>query len=91
MRAHDSVAYGLTASIFTYDMSAAEVSVQSARAGLVHVNGETAGAEPHVPFGGMLGSSSWSREQGRSAEEFYTQVKTVYVEGLPSAGLFDFT
>jgi aldehyde dehydrogenase (NAD+) len=57
--------------------------------GLVHINGETAGAEPHVPFGGMRGSSSWSREQGRSAAEFFTQTRTVYVEGLPTLGPFD--
>ena len=37
----------------------------------------------------MKGSSSWSREQGKSASEFYTQTKTVYVDGLPSVGLFD--
>ena len=59
------------------------------RVGLVHVNGETAGAEPHVPFGGMRGSSSWSREQGKSAAEFFTQTRTVYVEGLPTLGPFD--
>ena len=61
----------------------------TAQVGLVHVNGETAGAEPHVPFGGMKGSSSWSREQGKSAGEFFTQTKTVYLEGLPSLGPFD--
>ncbi len=90
MRVHNAVAYGLSASIFTNDLAAAEMFIQSARAGILHVNGETAGAEPHVPFGGMLGSSSWSREQGRSAEEFYTQVKTVYLDGLPGVGLFDY-
>ena len=57
--------------------------------GLVHVNGETAGAEPHVPFGGMKGSSSWSREQGKAASDFYTQTKTVYWDGGSQAGLFD--
>jgi acyl-CoA reductase-like NAD-dependent aldehyde dehydrogenase len=46
----------------------------------VHVNSETAGAEPHVPFGGMKESSSSSREQGKSAKEFFTQIKTVYLD-----------
>jgi aldehyde dehydrogenase (NAD+) len=47
---------------------------------VVHVNGETAGTEPQVPFGGMKASSSHSREQGRAAAEFFTAVKTVYVD-----------
>lgn len=89
LRIHDAVAYGLSGSIFTRDLATADTFVHAARVGIVHVNGETAGAEPHVPFGGMKGSSSWSREQGHEAEAFYTQTKTVYVDGLPGAGLFD--
>jgi aldehyde dehydrogenase (NAD+) len=89
LRIHNDVAYGLSGSIFTRNLATAEAFVATARVGLVHVNGETAGAEPHVPFGGMRGSSSWSREQGRSAAEFFTQTRTVYVEGLPTLGPFD--
>jgi aldehyde dehydrogenase (NAD+) len=89
LRIHNDVAYGLSGSIFTRDLATADAFVATARVGLVHVNGETAGAEPHVPFGGMRGSSSWSREQGRSAAEFFTQTRTVYVEGLPTLGPFD--
>jgi alpha-ketoglutaric semialdehyde dehydrogenase len=89
LRLHDAVRYGLSASIFTRDLATADAFVHRARAGIVHVNGETAGAEPHVAFGGMKGSSSWSREQGRAAEEFYTQTKTVYWDGMAEAGLFD--
>ncbi len=89
IRIHDSVEYGLSAAIFTSDLAAADTFAHAARAGIIHINGETAGAEPHLPFGGMKASSSWSREQGRSAVEFYTQTKTIYVEGLPGAGLFE--
>jgi aldehyde dehydrogenase (NAD+) len=89
IRLHNDVAYGLSGAIFTRDLATAEAFIATARVGLVHVNGETAGAEPHVPFGGMKGSSSWSREQGKAAAEFYTQTKTVYVEGLPARGPFD--
>jgi alpha-ketoglutaric semialdehyde dehydrogenase len=49
------------------------------------VNSETAGAEPQVPFGGMKGSSSYSREQGKASREFFTQVKTVYIDPPPTA------
>lgn len=89
MRLHNAVAYGLSASIFTRDLRVADRFVHEAQAGIVHVNGETAGAEPHVPFGGMKGSSSWSREQGVEAEHFFTQTKVAYWDDLSGAGLFD--
>ena len=40
--------------------------------------------EPHVPFGGMKGSSSYSREQGKAAREFFTQTKTIYIDPPPA-------
>ncbi|CAA9539151.1 MAG: Aldehyde dehydrogenase [uncultured Thermomicrobiales bacterium] len=80
----NQVRYGLSASIFTRDLGRALGFVREIQAGIVHVNSETAGAEPHVPFGGMKGSSSYSREQGKSAREFFTQVKTVYLDPPPA-------
>ncbi len=80
----NTVRFGLSASIFTCDLGKALAFVQEIQAGIVHVNSETAGAEPHVPFGGMKGSSSYSREQGKSAREFFTQVKTVYLDPPPT-------
>ena len=47
-------------------------------AGVVHVNQQTAGADVHVPFGGLKGSGYGPHEQGRAAMEFYTEVITVY-------------
>jgi alpha-ketoglutaric semialdehyde dehydrogenase len=89
LRIHNGVRYGMSGAIFTRDLATAETFIATARVGLVHVNGETAGAEPHVPFGGMRESSSGSREQGKAAAEFYTQTRTVYIEGLPALGPFD--
>ena len=80
----NGVGYGLSASIVTRDIRKAFDFIRSIEAGVVHVNSETAGAEPHVPFGGMKGSSSFSREQGRAAMEFFTQVKTVYLDMPPA-------
>jgi aldehyde dehydrogenase (NAD+) len=71
--------YGLSASIFTQDIRAALRFVNRIRAGLVRVNGDTTGVDPHAPFGGMKGSSSGSREQGPAARDFYTEIKTVQV------------
>lgn len=80
----NSVRFGLSASIFTRDIATALRFVRGIHAGIVHVNSETAGAEPHVPFGGYKGSSSYSREQGKAAREFYTQLKTVYFDPPPA-------
>ncbi|MGC4105754.1 MAG: aldehyde dehydrogenase family protein [Thermomicrobiales bacterium] len=82
----NSVRFGLSASIFTRDIASALAFVRGIHAGIVHVNSETAGAEPHVPFGGYKGSSSYSREQGKAAREFYTQLKTVYFDPPPMQG-----
>jgi aldehyde dehydrogenase (NAD+) len=76
----NSVRFGLSASLFTRDLGKAMTFAREIQAGIVHVNSETAGAEPQVPFGGYKGSSSYSREQGKSAREFFTQVKTVYID-----------
>jgi aldehyde dehydrogenase (NAD+) len=72
--------YGLSAAIFTRDLNRARGFVKGVRAGIVHVNSQTAGAEVHVPFGGLGGSSYGPHEQGRAAIEFYTQEKTVYLD-----------
>lgn len=76
----NGVEYGLSASIFTGDLAAALRFAERAQVGMVRVNGETAGVEPQAPFGGMKASSSFSREQGQAARDFYTQVKTISIE-----------
>jgi acyl-CoA reductase-like NAD-dependent aldehyde dehydrogenase len=76
----NSVEFGLSASIFTRDIGRAFEFIREIRSGVIHVNSETAGAEPQAPFGGMKGSSSHSREQGKAAVEFYTDTKTVYLD-----------
>ena len=78
------VRFGLSASLFTRDLGKALTFAREIQAGIVHVNSETAGAEPQVPFGGMKGSSSYSREQGKAAREFFSQVKTVYLDPPPA-------
>jgi alpha-ketoglutaric semialdehyde dehydrogenase len=75
--------YGLSASVFTNDLSRALRFADEIHAGIVKVNQESAGVEFQVPFGGMQESSSGSREQGKAAREFFTQWKTVYLDRLP--------
>jgi acyl-CoA reductase-like NAD-dependent aldehyde dehydrogenase len=76
----NGVRFGLSASIFTRDLNAVQEYCRRIEVGIVKVNSETAGVEPQVPFGGMKESSSHSREQGRAAMEFFTSVKTVYLD-----------
>lgn len=72
--------YGLSASIFTDNIQNMLSFVDEMDAGLVRVNAESAGVELQAPFGGMKQSSSHSREQGRAAIEFFTNIKTVFVK-----------
>lgn len=69
--------FGLSASLFTKNLSKALDYASRIEAGMVRVNGDTTGVDPHAPFGGMKGSSSGSREQGPAAKEFFTETKTV--------------
>jgi acyl-CoA reductase-like NAD-dependent aldehyde dehydrogenase len=71
--------FGLASAIFTQDLTRAMRFIRQTESGLVHVNRETAGVEPHVPFGGVKGSSSMDREQGKAARRFFTATKTAYV------------
>ena len=76
----NAVAFGLSAAIFTSSLAAATRFQNEAQAGLLHVNSQTAGAEVHVPFGGIKASGFGPHEQGRAAIEFYTETVTVYVD-----------
>jgi len=71
--------FGLSAGICTTSLRYANHFRRHAQAGMVMVNTATAGVDYHVPFGGRKGSSYGPREQGSYAREFYTTVKTAYV------------
>jgi acyl-CoA reductase-like NAD-dependent aldehyde dehydrogenase len=79
LAAANDTQFGLCAGICTSSLKHARHFQRNAEAGMVMVNLPTAGVDYHVPFGGRKGSSYGSREQGRYAVEFYTTVKTAYV------------
>jgi aldehyde dehydrogenase (NAD+) len=70
--------FGLSASVFTSSLAAAERCVDQLEAGILHVNSQTAGADVHVPFGGSKESGYGPHEQGRAAIEFFTEEITIY-------------
>jgi aldehyde dehydrogenase (NAD+) len=76
----NDVQYGLSASIFTQNIANILSFVNEIEAGLVRINAESAGVELQAPFGGMKQSSSYSREQGQAAIEFFTSIKTVFIK-----------
>ena len=84
----NSTRYGLTASVYTRDLSRAQRFADGLEAGMIHVNNPTVGGEAQAPFGGTKATGVGAREMGRSAWEFYSEVKTVYVDttGKPRTG-----
>jgi alpha-ketoglutaric semialdehyde dehydrogenase len=72
--------FGLSAGIVTTSLKYASHFKRQSQSGLVMVNLPTAGLDYHVPFGGRKKSSYGPREQGAYAKEFYTVVKTAYIQ-----------
>lgn len=72
--------YGLSASIFTNDLSKAFRFIKEAKVGVALVNMHTNYNEPHMPFGGIKMSGFGLKEQGRKALEFFTEIKSVYIK-----------
>ncbi len=76
---------GLSAAVFTQDLTRALQAMDRIDVGVLHVNSESAGADPHVPFGGAKKSALGPKEQGGAAREFFTHTTTVYLRGGVSA------
>jgi acyl-CoA reductase-like NAD-dependent aldehyde dehydrogenase len=72
---------GLSASIVTRDMKKAMTYADRIEAGVVKINQISTGLALQAPFGGVKKSSTDSfKEQGASAIDFYTRIKTVYLD-----------
>ena len=80
LAAANDTEFGLSSGVVTTSLREAARFKRHLQSGMVMVNAPTAGVDPHVPFGGRKGSSYGPREQGRYAAEFYTTVKTTYVQ-----------
>jgi succinylglutamic semialdehyde dehydrogenase len=78
--------YGLAASIFTKDQSAADRFLAEARAGCINVNTGTAGASSKLPFGG-LGLSGNHRPAGAFSVDYCAYPVAGMIESGPDAPL----
>jgi aldehyde dehydrogenase (NAD+) len=71
----------LCASVVTRDLAKAMLYAERIQAGVVKINQISTGLALQAPFGGVKKSSTDSfKEQGASAIEFYSRVKTVYLD-----------
>jgi aldehyde dehydrogenase (NAD+) len=76
----NGVEYGLSAAIFTQDVSNAFRAMQDIFTGILYVNAGTTGAEIHLPFGGTKATGNGHREAGTAAIDFYTEWQSIYVD-----------
>jgi len=72
--------FGLCAGICTNSLKHAMHFRRHAEVGMTMVNLPTVGVDYHLPFGGRKASGYGPREQGQHAAEFYTTVKTGYMQ-----------
>jgi len=79
VRAVNDSTYGLSSSIFTNSLRAAQRFIDAADTGQVAVNLPTSGWDVHQPFGGFKDSGSPFKEQGLEGVRFYTRVKTAAI------------
>ncbi|HEV8538549.1 MAG TPA: aldehyde dehydrogenase family protein [Bacteroidota bacterium] len=76
----NGVNYGLSASLYSQDISKIMRFAELAEVGKVHINNPTIGGEAQAPFGGIKATGIGPRECGSEAFEFYTEIKTVYLD-----------
>jgi aldehyde dehydrogenase (NAD+) len=77
---NNSVAYGLSSSIFTRDINRVFTAQRDLDTGIVYVNAGTTGAEIHLPFGGTKGTGNGHRDSGVAALDVFTEWKSVYID-----------
>lgn len=76
----NAVDYGLSASLYSTDISRCLRFVELAEVGKVHINSPTIGGEAQAPFGGTKATAIGPHEMGTEVFEFYTESKTVYID-----------
>jgi acyl-CoA reductase-like NAD-dependent aldehyde dehydrogenase len=75
----NATGYGLSAGIITGDLDRGMALARRVETGIVHVNDQTVGDEPQMPFGGVK-DSGWGRFGGRAAIEEFTELRWVTVQ-----------
>lgn len=76
----NDIEFGLSSTIYTKDLKKAFHFVRHVQSGVTHVNLPSTYFENAFPFGGKKESSIGPREQGSTALDFWTEIKTVYMK-----------
>jgi aldehyde dehydrogenase (NAD+) len=79
LAAANGVEYGLTTSIFTENIDTIMNFVEEVETGMVHVNEPTIGGEAQLPFGGTKSTGVGEREMAEEGLNFFTELKTVFI------------
>ena len=72
----NSTDYGLSAAVWTRDITVGHLMARKIKSGMVRING--GGVDHALPYGGYK-QSGWGREYGREGLLAYTELKTVVV------------
>jgi aldehyde dehydrogenase (NAD+) len=80
LRVANSVRFGLSSSLYSNDAAKIFEFIDGIETGITHVNSPTVGGEAQLPFGGMKATGVGLREMGRGAIDFFTELKTVYID-----------
>lgn len=76
----NSVRYGLSSSLYARDITSIMRYIDESEVGMVHVNSPTVGGEAQLPFGGVKDTGVGDREMGHWGIEFFTELKTVFLD-----------
>ena len=76
----NGVKFGLSASLYSQDIAKIMRFADMSEVGKVHINSATIGGEAQAPFGGSKSTGIGPREQGTEVFDFYTEIKTVYID-----------
>jgi len=80
IRVANHVEYGLSSSVYTRDIQQVMLYAERVETGMLHVNSPTVGGEAQAPFGGVKATGLGGREMGSTGPEFFSEIKTVYVD-----------
>ena len=75
----NSTAYGLASGIITQDTERGMALAQRVEAGIVHVNDQSVGDEPQMPFGGVK-DSGFGRFGGSAVVDEFTDLRWITVQ-----------
>ena len=79
IRIANDTPYGLSAAVFSRDVTRAFAVARRIDTGICHINGPTVHDEAQMPFGGVK-ASGYGREMGRAGLDEYTELKSCVIK-----------